>query len=514
MSAQREDLLDTSNNQTPTSLAEEISVLEKSVLLDEFHRLKSNPDAQRRGYALEQLLVRAFRRAHFKVQHNPGIAAPRQTDLSATYGADRYLIEAKWEGEPLNSGHIDDMRLARLGRTEGTVVGVIFSVSGFRDSATQEVVARRERSVLLFGEPELERILANPEELLRLLRMKRDELVIHGRAHLDLPESPKRKAPREPHDLPGTGVSLLDANEQPLPYVRSGGQFGQFTFVQTLADIDWGFGAGFGVALDLPLRVYNAEGIVELLHEMHRMGWVTDQPRWNIQQAHVNWHGVGARSFIETLRDWQKRMEASHQPHHTEEITYYDVCAGGFFTLTAGVAYHATRVASHCNVSFQLAGVPLDTYPIKHLYETFNVMGAAHFRSLSAPAARRYWPSPDNAVALEAVGFITEHDAPDLDGDERDWITGIVAKNPYVRGSGVSVPDDWPGYMESSELLICDLRSHHPLNEPRSDYRLYGWELAWTSDALVAHVVADWSDETDRSAGTHNHVESSDEAED
>ncbi len=467
-------------------------MLDHSVLLDEFNRLKSNRDAQKRGYALEQLLVQTFRKAHFKVEHNPGIATPRQTDLTATYGFDRYLIEAKWESEPLNSAHIDDMRLARLGRTEGTVVGVIFSVSGFRGSATQEVAARRERSVLLFGEAELERILANPEELLPLLRLKRDELVIHGRAHLEATESPKRGAPRESHDLPGAGVSLLDANQQPLPYVTSGGQFGQFAFVQTLSDIDWGFGAGFGVALDLPVKVYDAEGIVDLLHEMHRMGWVTDEPRWNIQQADVNWHGVGARAFLESLRDWQKRTEFLEQAHHTEEITYYDVCAGGFFTLTANVASHETRVVYHCNVSFQLAGVPLDPNPIKHLYETFNVMGAAHFRSLSAPATRRYRPALDDAVALEVVGFITEHHAPDLDGEERDWVTGIVAKNPYARGSGVSALDDWPGLLEDSELLVCDLRSHHPLDEPRRDYHLDRWELTWTSDALVARIVADW----------------------
>lgn len=269
-------------------------MLGQSVLLDEFNRLKSNPDTQRRGYLLEQVLVQAFRKAHFKVEHNPGMATPRQTDLTATYGADRYLIEAKWESEPLNNRHIDDMRLARLGRTEGTVVGVIFSVSGFRRSAIQGVSASREHSVLLFGEAELERVLADPDDLLRLLQLKRDELVIRGRAHLETSESPKRSAPRESHNLPVASASLLDRNKQPLPFVTSGGRFGQFTFVQTLADIDWGFGAGFGVALDLPVHVDNAEDIVDLLHEMHHMGWVTDQPRWNIQQAHVNWHGVGA----------------------------------------------------------------------------------------------------------------------------------------------------------------------------------------------------------------------------
>ncbi|MCR3752676.1 Restriction endonuclease [Lentzea californiensis] len=467
-------------------------MLGRPVLVDEFNRLKADPDAHRRGYALEQLLVQAFRKAHFKVEHNSGAASPRQTDLTATYGTDRYLIEAKWDSDPLNTSHIDDMRLARLGRTEGTVVGVIFSVNGFRDSAIHEVAARRERSVLLFGEVELEQILADPLELVRLLRIKRDELVVHGRAHLATSETTRRAKPRDSKDLPGTGVSLLDSRHHQVPYVTAGGEFGRFTFAQTVADIDWGFGVGFGVALDLPIRINDAEGIVELLYEMHRMGWVTDQPRWNIQQAQVNWHGVGARSFVETLRDWQSRTEALADPHHSEEVTYYDVCAGGFVTLTANLAAHDSRSVLHCNVSFQLAGVPLDANPIKHLYERFNVMGAPHFRSLNDRAVERYWPPRDDAVPLEVVGFIAERHAPGLDMECCDWVTGVAAKNPYLRRAAIPAPPDWPDHLSDSELLVCDLRSHHPLGEPRSSYHLYGWELARTSDALVVRIVVDW----------------------
>lgn len=366
------------------------------------------------------------------------------------------------------------------------------SLSTCSELSIKEVAVRRERSVLLFGESELERVLTEPRELLRLLRLKRDELVIHGRAHLETSKPPKRGTPRDSRNLPPTGVSLLDAHKQPLPYVTSGGGFGQFTFVQTVTDIDWGFGTGFGVAIDLPVQVYDAEGIVNLLHEMHRIGWVTAQPRWNIQQAHANWHGVGANSFVETVRDWKKRTKALTDPHHTEEITYYDVCAGGFFTLAANVASHKSRAVYHCNASFRLAGVPLDPNPIKHLHEAFNVTVAAHFRPLNAPTVNRHWASRDDTVALEVAGFIIEHSAPDLGMDERDWVTGIVAKNPYIRGADVSKPDNWPNHLDESELLVCSLRSHHPLDEPRRDYRLHGWELAWTSDALVARVVADW----------------------
>jgi len=53
-----------------------------------------------------------------------------------------------------------------------------------------------------------------------------------------------------------------------------------------------------------------------------------------------------------------------------------------------------------------------------------------------------------------------------------------------------------------SEYLVCDLRSWHPLSNPKSVYRLWNFESAWTSDALVVRPVADWddkrSDEGDR----------------
>jgi Restriction endonuclease len=156
-----------------------------SALSAEFKRLGSSPDAHQRGRKLEELLERLFQQAHFRVQRNAGIARPRQTDLVASYGDLSYLIEAKWLNTPADVDVFDAVR-ARLERAaSASVLGVIISVSGFTKSVVEEVVNCRGRQpVLLLGEEELTQALRSPESLVNVLRVKRNELVTHGRVDL------------------------------------------------------------------------------------------------------------------------------------------------------------------------------------------------------------------------------------------------------------------------------------------------------------------------------------------
>ncbi|MFF7531547.1 MULTISPECIES: hypothetical protein [Streptomyces] len=55
---------------------------------------------------------------------------------------------------------------------------------------------------------------------------------------------------------------------------------------------------------------------------------------------------------------------------------------------------------------------------------------------------------------------------------------------------GRFLPDEWPGRVTESELLVCALRSHHQLHEPKEVYHLYWWEYARTSDALASYVLS------------------------
>lgn len=77
-----------------------------------------------------------------------------------------------------------------------------------------EVGGRRERLMLLFGESELLRILERPDALVRLLRKKREQLVVHARVDLETATRPKRGPARRLSDVPGTDVKLLDLDRK------------------------------------------------------------------------------------------------------------------------------------------------------------------------------------------------------------------------------------------------------------------------------------------------------------
>ncbi|MEU5196101.1 restriction endonuclease [Streptomyces scabiei] len=467
-----------------------------SSLLADFKRLGALPSAHKRGYQLEVLLEQLFRRAHFRVDRNASVAKPRQTDLVARYGDTWYLIEAKWHNEPADINVFDSVRSRMERAASSAVIGVIISVNGFTASAVEDLRVRRDRGpILLFGEDELTQVLSTPRSLVNLLRVKREELITHGRVHLAAEPRPRRRR------RPATGLSsaearLLGLDLQPLPYVTSQGGFGEFIFVPELPDVDWAFGSGSGVSLDVPVRPYNEDGIVELLHGLDSMGWTSAAPQWNIQQSGANWHGTGAREFVEALRAWKKREDTLEDAHHTELVTYFDTCqGGGFYTLTAGIANHRFRVVYDCRLSFQLPGVPVDFQPIRHLFEQFDAGEFSYFRPLSSPAVVRH--HLEQKVPLEVVGYVVSHSDLDLEEEDsgsapEEWVTGLVVRNPH-RGEDSQHPsDEWPGRVAESELLVCALRSHHQLHEPKEAYHLYSWEYARTSDALAFRPVADW----------------------
>ncbi|MFE5109446.1 restriction endonuclease [Streptomyces sp. NPDC056663] len=474
-----------------------------SSLLVQFQRLASSPDAHRRGRKLEELLEKLFQQAHFRVQRNAGISTPRQTDLVTRYGDTWYLIEAKWEKDPVDVSVFDAVRARMQRAASSSVVGVIISVSGFRKSAIEDLVQQRAgRPILLLGEEELTRSLDSPELLVNLLRLKQEALVTHGRVHrASAPQT--ERAVRPSTDLDAADVRLVDAALRPIPYVRGRGDFSDYVYTQELPDVDWVTGGGSGVSLDLPIRAFDEDGIAELLYALASMGWMTTQPRWNIQQATTNWHGIGAREFLDALRAWGQRFDGLDRVHHTEQITYFDVCqGGGFYTLSADVASDESRIVRRCNISFQLVGVPVDPHPLRHLFEQFDATAAGYFRPLATRAVIHRRAARD--VPLEAVGYLVASDPFSLDLAEihpvedssdavpEEWVTGIIARNPFRGGADLPAPEDWPARVHTSELLVCDLRSHHPLDKLPDAYRLDSWQHAQTTDAQVFRPVADW----------------------
>ncbi|MER5472621.1 hypothetical protein [Streptomyces sp. NPDC002685] len=119
----------------------------------------------------------------------------------------------------------------------------------------------------------------------------------------------------------------------------------------------------------------------------------------------------------------------------------------------------------------------------------------SYFRPLDSPAVVRH--RPEERVPLEVVGYVVSRSELELEhahssGVPAEWVTGLVVRNPHRGVDSGSGSKEWPGRVEESELLICALRSHHPLDDPKAAYHLYSWEYARTSEALALRPVADW----------------------
>jgi hypothetical protein len=460
--------------------------------IDEFRSLQKSGDPQRRGIQFESLVARQFREAYVKVQANPGVARPRQTDFLAMNSRDRYLVEMKWKQKAADINDVDSL-FSRLDRTPGSVVGVLVSISGFSKNAIERVESRRDRPVLLVTGAEIERILQRGS-LTRLLRRKQDHLLVEGRALLtqEQPERPGIRSVAQ-GQLPGSNRVVVHPDGHRTTTLSCAGDFGSFVFVQEVPDIDWVTATGHGVNLDLPLSSVEDESqLLDLLHELAQMGLISSSAAWSIAQSDVNWHGSGGQRFFEAVAVWRDRYQQLDSVHHTEQVIYHDVCEGGFYTLTADISASERRYVSHGNISFQLIGTPLDTEPVRHLCETLEADEPIYFRPRNSRSVSTHHLSSTDRLVLQPVAFLVEEDDED---PQENWVVAVVAQNPYRRqpwGSQTAAPEWWPPQLLGSELLICSLRSQHPLATAIPSYFLSSCELAETSDAAVVRPIADW----------------------
>lgn len=427
-----------------------------------------------------------FRRLHFAVTHNAGVALPRQTDLLAVKLDDRYLVECKWRARPVDIADLDSLR-SRLGRTTADVVGVLISMSGFGSEAIEAVRHERKQPILLISSDELRSIEASPALLLDLLYRKREALVRDAHVLVDEPRRTHRSTPL-PYPESPRRFRTLSNDESGLTDFAGG--FTAVVFVDSVTDVDWTTSLGHGVSLDIRLPTENESGIVEALDTLVDLGWVTDDGRWSIQQQRREWHGLGMQSLMEALPQWQHRAD-----HHSEQVAYVDNCDGGFYSLMAYIDADKRRRTRTANLSFQLDGAPLDLTPWQQLSRTLGVHEGLRVRphdELAVHAVR----VADRSVPVTVRGWIVEDDwVSDDNGDA--WAVGVVVNNPFVRGSTnlskIDAPDGTEALGES-DALICSLRHHHPVDEVQDRYYLSRLEWAWTADVLVCAPQVDWPD--------------------
>jgi hypothetical protein len=146
-------------------------------------------------------------------------------------------------------------------------------------------------------------------------------------------------------------------------------------------------------------------------------------------------------------------------------------------------------------MSMQLIGAPVRPESIRHLCDVLGVDDPVFFRPRTERSVLRTRPS--ERVAVDVVGFVTEPTRWSEDDDE-EWATGVIAKNPCGGKRGADRPEWWPEMLDDTELVVCALRSWHPISRAKKRYYLWDCESAWTSDALVVRPLADWDDGRNR----------------
>lgn len=453
----------------------------------ELERLRTLSDKQQRGYEFERFLGDLFRVEHFRVEPNAGTARPRQVDLLATRGADTFLVETKWRKRKADIDAVDSL-FTRLDAAPASVVGVLVSDAGFTKSAIERVREKSSSPIVLLSGHELDAVVSSGTRLSRLLRRKLDDLLRHRSVMLDVLERPSHRPKRRSKPdlvLPSSLRSLREGGAE-APWLTCAGGFGRFVFVSTLPDNDWHSDGGSSVRLEIPLDLHSAPDVKRSLDALHRRGWLTDHGRWSIQQATTNWHGLGVESFVQAISTWKKRYSVLPRSdiHHTEEFCYFDECDDGYFTLTGQLSADARRVAWHMSLCFELAGIPLDPGPYLDLSNELDGVEPIHFRPLDRPAVQRHWLEGSEPARLDVRGVVIER----LE-DETEWVVGLVVRHKLQPTS-----DWWPEMMRDSTTTICDLSSWHPVGKQRRTYRLRFVETAWTSEAQVIRLVADWDD--------------------
>jgi hypothetical protein len=469
-----------------------VTVREPDPLVAELQRL-AEASPQARGYGLEGLVGRLFRRAHFRIERNPGLAKPRQTDLLAEGAGATFLIETKWRSKPATVADIDALR-GRLDRSQSGVIGVLISLSGFTATAITAVLERRDRPVLLLDRPDLERACTRDFDLRRMLRVKQDALRLQAEVLVGSQEPPFQR-PWSSSDPPVDGDAyLLMRDGSRVPWVSARGSFSGFTFSRELNDPDWVSAPGAGVTFDLPLSVRTVSGVTHALSELSSLGWATGAGHWSIAQSKTNWHGIGPANLAEALLQWKKRYHDAGSLHHTEQVVYQDVCDDGFYTLSFDVDASDRRLVWHAEMSLQLSGIPLDLDPIRELCRTFDVQARTRFRPSTQKMLNRIQLRGDASIEVKPVAFVVEEQTR-RPAHREFWVCGLVIKNPYYERArrARELPEQMPRPLRETDSLLCDLGSWHQLGK-KLKYRLEMCEWAQTSDALVARVVADWID--------------------
>ncbi|MDA8217286.1 MAG: hypothetical protein M0Z94_06670 [Dehalococcoidales bacterium] len=200
-----------------------------------------------------------------------------------------------------------------------------------------------------------------------------------------------------------------------------------------------------------------------------------------------------AVGLLEALEGRARRYAAVQGDlHHSEQAVYFDLCEGGFYTLTVYLYVGGAGQVRQARFSAHLPGIPLDLAPLREVARALDVDDQAYLRPLRRRLVENEWRLPGRPIKLQPVAF--------LRAGAGAWVSGLVVENPFfsanpyraVRTPAGSKP---LGALHKLERLVCGLGSWHLLDDAVDYYYLCGFETVRTGGALVVDLRADWQEE-------------------
>lgn len=163
-----------------TGVKEKLEELQK-----EYFSLISSTEPQKRGYQLERILKELFAlfdldpKASFKV-------TGEQIDGAFTFENTDYLLEARWQQDPVSTKELDAFS-GKLGRKLENTLGLFLSINGFSEDSVKAHAAGRKLMILVDGS-DLMAVLEGRIDLIQLLLRKRRHASQTGNIYLKIHE--------------------------------------------------------------------------------------------------------------------------------------------------------------------------------------------------------------------------------------------------------------------------------------------------------------------------------------
>lgn len=472
---------------------DEIREQMKSPLEKAFDSLARAKEAHRRGFRFQDLLIRIFEEAHFEVHPNAGSARPRQTDLFVEYQDANYLIEAKWQKKKIASSDIDNLR-SRLNRTAGSVIGCLFSMSGYTPEAIVETESHRQREILLFSHDEIHRLTQGHEKILELIKQKQKSLRIHGKVWFSSgSQSKTSKTSKRRLTLPASSVSLVRQGVVQGCIAISNEDDYDVHFAPEIPDVCWGAFSGNGVGVEIRIPAQSLSDLKNLFGVIHKQLGLTSEGTFSIRQLQCSWHGYGIENFLRQAGKMKERYKKANLTyiHHSEDLHYFDRCNSGFISLTSRQGTGAHNGLHMSRLQLRLPGIPADMKPFLRVFEEAGDP-TPYFVPLKEWDSDKVRLPKTIRVETPVAQIISRH-RPDDDPS----VCGIVVKNPFRNKSLIPASEikfSPIGHLWSPEYIVCNLRDWHPIDSIVDFYYLQDIECMSVDQNSVFCCSGTWND--------------------